>query len=215
MPRNNTFRLDKENIVLVEGNDDCDFFSYFLKFLNLTSFQIIGCGGKDFLKEKLTAIRLQHNFLDRLNLIIVQDNDVKPSVRFSKICVDLREVGVEAIPTSPYQLAGSNPAISIVLLPNIGIPGDLEKLILDTLGGNPIKECSSDFISCIQSIDGYQYSKVTKLAKAELQAVMSVIGEEPFRDIGIAAQHKAWDFSHPTFDHLKDFFSSIECGKKF
>jgi hypothetical protein len=210
MSRNEEIRLDKKNIVLVEGSDDCYFFEYFFKFLSLTSFQLIGCGGKDYLKRNAIAIRLQPNYTDCSNLIIVQDNDINPSGRFSKICSDLQEARIESIPSAPYQFAGSNPAISVVLLPNIGVPGDLERLILDTLEGKPIIECSRDFISCIQSIDNYQYPKESKLAKAELQTIMSVIDKEPRRTIGDAAQNGAWDFSHPKFNHLKEFFSSIE-----
>lgn len=132
MPQIETFRLDKKNVVLVEGDDDCYFFRYFFKFLNLTSFQLIGCGGKDNLFIKIKALRNQEKFSNLSNLIIIQDNDAQPTQRLIKIGSDLHKAGLDSIPTAPY------------------------------------------------------------------------------RDIGTAAQHGAWDFGDPKFNHLKEFFCSIE-----
>jgi len=210
MPRNHTDRLKKKNIVLLEGHDDCDFFHYYFRFLNLKSFQLIGCEGKDSLKNHVTAIKAQSNYSDLSNLIVVQDNDSDPTRRFIEICNNLKKAGIGSIPTAPYRIAGSNPAISIVLLPNENIPGDIEKLILETFEGNPVKKCSKEFISCFLSNNPHCTLKDTKLSKAELQAIMSVVTEEPCRDIGIAAQHNAWSFDHIKFHHLKVFFTQLE-----
>ena len=81
---------------------------------------------------------------------------------------------------------------------------------MKTFEGNLVKKCSKEFISCFLSNNPHRDLKDTKLSKAELQAIMSVITEEPRRDIGIAAQHNAWKFDHAEFHHLKDFFTQLE-----
>lgn len=126
-------RIEKSRVLVVEGRDEELFFTAFIDNckdkLNLPDIQILPVGGKSRLPGNLKALVKSPGFSEIISLGIVRDADEDARAAFQSVCSALRSAGLSA-PPAPLVSAGSNPSVSVIILPGDNNPGMLEDLCL-------------------------------------------------------------------------------------
>jgi hypothetical protein len=125
---------------------DAEFFTHLIRDRRLPDFRVTSAGyvarapsgreGVGYLTPALDALPAIPNFQSLKGILIAADNDSDPSATFADVQRAIRAtadmspgVRYEA-PQNPLSKAGSNPAIVIMMVPWIAIPGALESLCL-------------------------------------------------------------------------------------
>lgn len=148
MPQN----IDSGVQLLVEGNDQRNFFEAFIDHLSLKNIQVRNYGGVN----------------------------------------DLRRFG-------------SNPAVSVFILPDNQSEGMLETLLCRTLAANPLDRCIDDFFECVKSSTGESLRRPDK-ARAHAYIATQC---DPHVSVGVATQRGYWHLDHTVFDGVRNFLRSL------
>lgn len=120
--------------LLVEGNDERNFFAAFTEHLQLPNVEIQAFGGKDRLREFLETLAGATDFKQVKRIGIVRDADASADAAFRSVQTSLRNAnaGIRSsgaefpVPDRPEQLVGEQPALSVMVLPGDGQAGMLE-----------------------------------------------------------------------------------------
>ena len=202
--------IEKPKILLVEGQDEVEFFKVLLKKKCLKEdFQIIDIAGRDkFNINSLMALKNIPEFEKVTSLAIIQDaDDNDPQSRFDSICSTLKGCNLNP----PAQIGSFNtasqPKVGIFILPDGKNEGMLESLCLSTVGSKEkdIMKCVNEFMMCVEKLDNKQPKNKEK---ACLQAFLSAMPEDT-RSIGVAAKKDYWDFDSDQLKPLLDFLKQI------
>ena len=189
--------INQPRLLLVEGNDDRNFFNVMLKHCDRDDIQVLGFDGVDNLRSYLPALVASPGWHQVVSLGIVRDaeNDAesaKASVR-------------GAVESAGLQMDGSAPRVSLLVLPDGERPGMLETLLCDSFADSPINDCINEFLACSTERAG---ANVKRMAKARAHAYLAT-REDPHVSVGVAAQKDYWDLDHPAFEQLRDFIAGL------
>ena len=214
------FEIEKEELLLVEGKDECNFFETFLQHINIQNIQIKDVGGTSQLKQKLKEITLTPGFGKVKSLAIIQDADKDATARFKSVCSALEnakalensDLDNLEIPKRIGIFSSGHPKAGIFIIENKNGQGILEDLCLSTVENiEKIKEkCINPFLDCIsQELENNsRYKPPKNKSKARLIAFLSAMEEET-RSLGVAAQKSYWNFDSDSLKSLKDFLLQI------
>ena len=189
--------INQPCLLLVEGNDDQNFFNVVLKHCDRDDIQVLEFGGVYKLRGYLSALVTTPGWQQVVSLGIVRDaeNDAesaKASVR-------------GAVANAGLQMDGSAPRVSLLVLPDGERPGMLETLLCDSFADSPINDCINEFLACSTERAG---ANVKRMAKARAHAYLAT-REDPHVSVGVAAQKDYWDLGHPAFEQLRDFIAGL------
>ena len=189
--------INQPRLLLVEGNDDRNFFNVMLKHCDRDDIQVLSFDGVDNLRSYLPALVASPGWHQVVSLGIVRDaeNDAesaKASVR-------------GAVESAGLQMDGSAPRVSLLVLPDGERPGMLETLLCDSFADSPINDCINEFLACSTERAG---ANVKRMAKARAHAYLAT-REDPHVSVGVAAQKDYWDLDHPAFEQLRDFIAGL------
>ena len=142
--------------LLVEGNDERNFFEAFAEHLSLGNVQIQAFDGKDRLRGSLETLASATAFRTVRSIGIVRDADESADAAFQSVRTSLgnandaiRSSGVEfPVPDRPEQLVGERPVLSVLILPGDGQKGMLETLLGKTFAGSGVDGCIDGFFRC-------------------------------------------------------------------
>jgi hypothetical protein len=190
---------------MVEGMDDVFFFSALIKHLSLQDIQIINMEGKARLRDRLDAIVSSPRFADVTSLGVVRDANADPEGAFQSICDALRAAKLP-VPDCPLKSAADSPRVTVMILPEEGVPGILEDLCLKAVRQDLAMPCLDEYFQCLQQ-QGLSLPK--NLSKAKVQAFLASRPEAGKR-LGEAAQAGYWPWDNKTFDQVKNFLKQIE-----
>ena len=191
--------------LLVEGNDQRNFFEAFKKHLSLEDIQIRSYGGGQDLREYLKGFVRIEGFDSVHSLGVVRDAENSFENTLRSIQGSLRDVGL-AVPDYPALRSGKNPAVSVSILPDNMRPGMLETLLCETFVGTPRDSCIESFLQCISDID---VDAVKRPAKARAWAYLTT-QPDPHHSVGYAAMKGYWgELSQPVFEGIREFLLSL------
>lgn len=197
--KENTIRQPK--LLIVEGNHERDFFTAWLKILEITDIQVMPIGGKTLLRDNLAGLVKQRPFLDGFvsSIVIVRDADDNPMGAFASVCDALQQVGL-SMPARCLEMTGGNiPAVGIVVLPAENQTGALEELLIETVGADPAVALVTAFmdnvITVLRTSNHRQPPAPHRLGKAKVHAFLATF-TEPDRDLGKAALAGVWQYEH-------------------
>jgi hypothetical protein len=216
----------KPKLLLGEGKDEVIFFEGLLKFLGIVDVQVLDYSGRYNIVAGLSAIVKLPGFDSLQSLGITRDADYfdnlgnsllpkdgtigEAQAAFDSVCNALR-VSAPHLPL-PVRLlakatAASKPTVSIYILPDCSQPGMLEDLCLRSVRETPVNQCIDDYFTCVAQQTGHAHPD-HKLSKARIHAWLATQIEPDLR-LGEAASKGYWDFTHPTFDNLKQFLQAL------
>lgn len=161
-------------VVICEGPADAKLIKRLIEReqLNLNGFYIHEARGYQNFGTVVTGIAGSSNRMNLRRLVIVGDNDTDPAGRFDNACNALQREGFP-IPPEPSQITAGDPSTAIFLIPQAGVIGALETLLVAALlEGHPeVEECLRRLEECPTGCGGWNDVKKSKM---RFQAAVAV-----------------------------------------
>ena len=198
--------ITQEVQLLVEGNDERNFFDAFIKYLSISNVQIQSFGGKDKLRSFLLGLVRAPGFRQIVKRVgIVRDADKSAERAFQSVRDSLENASLPA-PTQPEEptRGGDNVAVTVMILPGGNREGMLETLLCETFAGTSVEECIDGFFECVEELCGH--SKRPDKARARVYLATK---PDPHLSVGVAAKKGYWCLDHDVFGNVRDFLMSL------
>ena len=191
--------------LLVEGNDQRNFFNAFIGHLSLPDIQVQDFGGVKELRNFLSLLVRLPDFHDTVSSIgIVRDAELSAPSAFQSVQGSLANAGL-SVPDKPREPTNSPPSVNVLILPDDDSPGMLETLLCRTFENTQMDSCIDDFFDCIRDAtneDLYRPDKARAHAYIATQ-------RDPHVSVGVATQRSYWDLDHTVFDGVRSFLRSL------
>ena len=192
--------------LLVEGNDQVNFFEALVKHLRINGIQIQNFGGVGELTPFVETLAAGQNFRTQVESVgIVRDAESKiAQSAFQSVQSSLRRAALP-VPERMNQRFGNSPAVSVFILPDNQSSGMLETLLCKTLEGTQMGDCIDGFFECVTSSSG---EGLRRPDKSRAFAYISTLSQ-PNVSVGVAAKKRYWDLGHSAFGDIRDFLRSL------
>ena len=191
--------------LMVEGNDQRNFFEAFARHLGIGNMQVQDFGGVNEFSDFISNLAAEDDFRDTVHSIgIVRDAERSAQSAFQSIQSSLLRVGLP-VPSQPAQTASGYPSISVFILPDNSNSGMLETLLCQTFQDDPIGGCVDDFLTCARSAGG---EDLRNPDKSRAHAFLSTM-PRPEVSVGVAARRSYWNLDHPAFDEIRAFLRTL------
>ena len=191
--------------LLVEGNDQRNFFEAFTSHLGIQDVQIQNFGGVNDLTGFLQGLVAEDWFHQRVRSIgIVRDAERNAHSAFQSAQDSLRNAGL-VVPAQPARRAGGSPSVSVFILPDNRNAGMLETLLCQTFQGEPIDDCIEDFFRCARLAVG---EDLRNPDKSRAHAFLSTM-PRPEVSVGVAARRSYWNLDHLAFREIRAFLRTL------
>ncbi|MHC4737297.1 MAG: DUF3226 domain-containing protein [Planctomycetota bacterium] len=213
-PDNALSSINSKKVLVVEGQDEKNFFYALLRHMKITDFEIHNVGGKDQFPKKLPALLITPGFFSAdgyssvTHLAIIRDKETDEA--FDSIANIVTKTGLEP-PTKHSAFSNGNPKVGIFIMPGEAIDGTmLEDLCLKTVEKHKAMTCVNEYVSCISALE----SVPKNIPKAKVQVfkaqVFLAAQPEIVDSVGLGAQKKYWDFDSSALDELKRFLIKLK-----
>ena len=203
-PSSEELKIEQPKQLLVEGNDQRNFFEALLKHLNCQDIQIHNFGGVDELPAFLRGFTGSTGYSSVTSLGIVRDAEGDENSAWQSVQSALQRAGMP-VPARVGQRSAEIPYVSVLILPGGNQPGMLETVLNQTFSDDPVNTCINDFFACVERLPG---KRIHIPDKARARAYMWA-REKPHVSVGVAAQAGYWDFSHEAFAPLRSFLTAL------
>ncbi len=198
-------RIESSIQLLVEGNDQRNFFEAFIQHLSLANIQIQNFGGVDDLRGFLLAFRDAPGFQDKVHGIgIVRDSETSAKSAFESIRSSLRNAELP-VPDRTWERTSTDPTIAVMLLPDGCNEGMLETLLCQTFAGTAIGQCIDALFECVEPL---AEPPTKRPEKARAHAYLAT-RPDPHLSVGVAAKRGYWDLDHSAFGGVQTFLKSL------
>lgn len=197
--------IQAEIQLLVEGNDQRNFFEAFVDHLGLKeNIQVQNFGGVGQLRGFLSGFVVAVGFDGVKSVGIVRDAEGSAQSAFQSVQSSLQNAGLAA-PIRPRERAGSSPSVNVMILPDGRNSGMLETLLCETLVEDPVNGCVDAFFDCVRGLDGVDMRRPDK---SRAHAYISTRAE-PHSSVGVAALRGYWDLEHSALDGVRGFLRTL------
>lgn len=191
--------------LLVEGNDQRNFFEAFISHLSITNVQIQNFGGVSQLRDFLEGLVSATGFRETVqSLGIVRDAETSAVGAFQSVQSSLSTAALP-VPDSPAERTNTSPAVTVLILPGDNRQGMLETLLCESFADDPVEECIDDFFKCVESLPDVS---IERSDKARAHAYLTT-KPNPHFSVGVAAKNDYWDLDHSVFSAVRDFLQMI------
>lgn len=208
-------KIEKAHLLIVEGNDEKNFFETMLRLSAVSDFQVMDIGGKDKLRAELRAINNEGGFDNANSIGIVRDGDGNNQGAFDSVCSALRGADLP-FPTRPLELCDGEPRISVMIMPPEEAESGqmLEDLCLAALADDPDTRpamyCVDEYFNCLGEQAGISHRR-NALPKARLHAFLAS-RPDPEPRLGLAAQKGYIPLDSPVFEPVVNFLRQLTAG---
>ncbi len=196
--------IKSEIQLLVEGNDQRNFFEAFIDHLSLENIQSQNFGGVNELRNFLPAFVNMPNFQSVQSLGIVRDAETSAGSALQSIQSSLRNAELPVL-DSPAKRTGISPAVTVLILPGDNRTGMLETLLCESFMDTPVNHCIDDFFVCVENLPDVS---IKNPHKARAHAYLTT-KPDPHFSVGVAAKNDYWDLDHDVFGNVRDFLQRI------
>ena len=191
--------------LLVEGNDQRNFFEAFISHLSITNVQIQNFGGVSQLRDFLEGLVSATGFRETVqSLGIVRDAETSAVGAFQSVQSSLSTAALP-VPDSPAERTGTSPAVTVLILPGDNRQGMLETLLCESFADDPVEDCINDFFKCVESLPDVS---IERSDKARAHAYLTT-KPNPHFSVGVAAKNDYWDLDHSVFITVRNFLQTI------
>ena len=196
-------QLKSKVVLLVEGNDEFNFFGHLLKKYGFSNTEIRVYSGKDNFPRILLGLKADPGFQNVLSLGIVRDADTDAQEAFKSVCGELKGNKL-TVPKAPFLSYGSNPKITVAILPDGKSPGMIEDVCLQAVKDDTAMYCVEEYFKCLKN---KSVALPKNMSKAKLQVFL---GSKPetFLSIGVAAKNNYWPINGP-FKIIENFLTQV------
>ena len=197
-------KIESNVQLLVEGNDQRNFFECFCQHLSLEGIEVHDFGGTGELSGFLSAFVMIPGFNTVAALGIVRDAEENATSAFQSVQSALRKAELLP-PDRPRQLSAGTPAVAALVLPGDDEDGMLETLLCRTIADQPENTCIDAFFECIENRTNVS---VKRPDKSHAYAFLST-KEHPQTSVGVAAKKGYWNLDHNAFSEVRDFLTKL------
>lgn len=199
--------IGSDKLLLVEGDDDQNFFQKLMEEISLDNIQIISMGGREnFRTANIKSVINTPGFREVKSLGIVRDADGDANNIFNGICTILRGFNLP-VPTQPMEIVNEDLRVGILIIPPDAEKGEIEDLCLASLEEYNEMGCVDNYFKCLKKkLSSDKFPK--DLSKAKIQAFLAS-REESVPHLGIAAQRRYFPLDHNVFGKIKSFLRSL------
>ena len=190
--------------LLVEGNDQRNFFEAVIEYLVLEHVQVWNFGGVDDLGKFLRAFVNMRGFSSVSSVGIVRDAEESAILALKRVNRALRNVNLP-VAIEPPENGNGRPRSKILILPDGERPGMLETLLYETIAGTEESSCIEQYFDCLGDLAEFSENK---RAKARAHAWLAT-RREPHVSVGFAAKKRYWNLEHEALASVRDFVSSL------
>ncbi len=198
-----TLRIDQPVILIVEGDDDKNFFEALARHLGIPGVQVLSANGKDNVRPFIAAVSKAPGFSKTRALGVIRDADSNPNGAFQSVCNAL--AAVLPSPQAPLEVVAGAPAVSVLILPGVGRPGAIEDLCLAAVSDDPAMPCVGAYFHCL---DDHGVSLPDDLSKAKVQAFLASRPRSSVH-LGIAAQQGLLPLDAGAVREARQFLSDL------
>lgn len=191
--------IEKESLLLVEGDDDKAFWESFLSFYGHDGIQILEHQGRDNLQHFLPAVMKTPNFGRVKWLGICQDADGDARAAFQRIQGVLRRSSLHA-PVRSWVTGNGHPQVVAFVFPDGSSEGDLEALLWQSVQHEPLGVCVQEFLRCVDQMTG---ELPQPASKAHVYAYLAACNPPGWR-LRQAARYSRFDYRHSVFQRIID-----------
>ena len=192
--------------LLVEGNDQRNFFEAFVDHLSLGNVQVQNFGGTNELRGFLLTLVNAPGFRQNVQSIgIVRDAETSPDEAFQSVQNSLRNAGL-AVPDRPEGQYGTDPTVAVQILPGEHRAGMLETLLCESFSHTPEDRCIADFFKCVEIT--WSNGAIRRPEKARARAYLTT-KPEPHLSAGVATKRGYWELDHVAFADVREFLAMI------
>ena len=192
--------IDEEIQLLVEGNDQRNFFEALAKHLSKPDIQMQNFGGVNEFHGFLSGFVRISNFAKVRSIGIVRDAETSAGAAFQSVQLALKKAGLP-VPTHAGQPISGPPMISVFILPDNRQPGMLETLLCQTFAETAEDRCIDAYFACVGVTPH-------RRAKARVRAWLAT-KPEPHVSVGVAAKKDYWNLKDTVFADLRKFLSAL------
>jgi predicted RecA/RadA family phage recombinase len=203
-----SFKIEKPNLLIVEGYSDRHFIIEFLEHLgNHTTTDIPIVDGRDNFERQI-PIYLQPPTLELAQYIgVVLDADTSATGSFAQIASVLKKcVGVNV--TAAGVWVGDRPRYGIFVCPDNIRSGELETAAWESWAASPKNKgqlgCIERYLDCVATAG----AKLKSPDKVRVGTMLAVHNEDDPR-IGPGAQKRIFDFESPALSPMKAFLAPL------
>ena len=193
--------INKAIQLLVEGNDQRNFFEALTKHLSIPNIQMQNFGGVAQLHVFLSGFAKSSNFAKVRSIGIVRDAEGPAGSARQSVLSALRNAGLPAPAPAGQQASVGSPRVSVFILPDDKNPGMLETLLCRTFAGSAEDRCIDDYFACVPA-------SVHRPEKARAQAWLAT-KPDPHVSVGVATKKGYWDLDHAVFADLRNFLVAL------
>jgi hypothetical protein len=211
--------IKESKVLLVEGNDEVQFFDALLRHMGILGVQVVEIGGKDRFPRQFEAFV---KVADRVNdYAVIRDADKSCSSAFQSVVGVLKKQR-EPCPKRPGTFCksrGNRRKVGVYILPGNAEPGMLENLCLATVKAHPAMTCVNSFMACLEKRLHRKRAKAALLpaksvfprnpAKAKALAFLAAMPDEE-HFVGLAARHNCWNLDSPVLENLRTFLEEFK-----
>ena len=192
--------------LLVEGNDQRNFFRAFITHLALDDIQVWNFGGVSDLGRFLRAFAIEPGFRSTVNSVgIARDAEKSAVGAFRSVQSSLEKAGL-AVPEQPEILGDGSPSVRVLILPGKGHPGMLETLLCGTFANSPEDNCITGFFDCMAEAG---VGEMKRPDKARAWAYLTT-RPDPHHSVGYATAKGYWgDLNQPIFCGIRRFLKNL------
>jgi len=138
----------------------------------------------------------------------MRDSDSDPTASFVEVCRQIRDAGGFTVPTDPNVRTASVPTISVTLIPDSAVPGNLETLLLRAVTNHQhLTPCLETFFNCC----AFDAEPISIASKKKLTIIIAARNANnpscTLTNIWSGEQNR-WnpiDGLHPAFQPIVDF----------
>ena len=199
-------QIESEIQLLVEGNDQRNFFEAFKDHLSLTNIQVQNFGGVDELRDFLLALVDAPGFREIVRSVgIVRDAETSAEGAFQSVQSSLRRAKLP-VPDNPEEGVGAGPMVTVLILPGDNRQGMLETLLCESFADTSVEHCIDDFFRCVEALPDVSIGRPDK---ARAHAYLTT-KPQPHLSVGVAAKNGYWNLAHSVFINVRDFLKALQ-----
>lgn len=209
VPTGDLSEITSRSVLLIEGNDEINFFNSLLSHMGVMQgvVQTRSVKGKDNFQYELPAFLNDPNFSLVTAYAIIRDADDDETAALQSIKALLQEYQ-QPCPRCHADFAFNDDRtlkVGVFVIPG-NAPGMLEDMCLQSVATHPIMPHVNDFIVNVDNTMGDQAPK--NKSKAKVQAFLSGM-HHTVPNLGVAALKNYWRFDDEVFNDLRHFIRQL------
>ena len=200
-------KIDKKSLLLVEGKDECHFFSSLFEKISIENVKVYDVGGKDKFSKTIARFVKIEGFSEVTKLGFVRDAEENlAKSAFDSICNDLDNNNIPKPKNIGKVEKVNNMKIGIFIMPNNKDAGMLETLCLQSIKNEHCQNEMEAYIECLRRF--YKDNVSFNFAKAMSQVYLA--SKVPLvNSLGLGAEKGYWNFNDPLFNEIKSFLIDL------